>query len=34
MSNKHYKNRIRILNDYQATKDPNFKNVQNRKTFK
>ena len=25
MSNKHYKNRIRILNDYQATKDPNFK---------
>lgn len=26
MSKKHYKNRIRILNDYQATKDPNFKN--------
>ena len=23
---KHYENRIRILNDYQATKDPNFPN--------
>jgi len=26
MSKKHFKNRIRILNDYQATKDPNFRN--------
>ena len=27
MSKKHFKNRIRVLNDHQATKDPNFKNL-------